>query len=80
MSKTGKHTATGGPDKTATAADRQPMRGHEATSESEIRLDEQAQELIGRQLKAVYGAIVQEPIPDRFLELLENLERKEQER
>lgn len=31
---------------------------------------------IGRQLRAVYDAVANEPVPDRFLKLLEELERK----
>lgn len=45
--------------------------------ESEARLDEAAQALIGQHLKAVYSEIVQQPIPKEFLELLDELERKE---
>jgi hypothetical protein len=43
----------------------------------EVRLDEAAQALIGQHLKAVYSEIVQEPIPKEFLELLDELERRE---
>jgi hypothetical protein len=31
---------------------------------------------IGRQLRAVYEEVVREPVPDRFLKLLEELDRK----
>jgi Anti-sigma factor NepR len=41
-----------------------------------IKLDDAAQQLIGQQLKAVYGEIVRQPIPDKFLQLLDELERK----
>jgi hypothetical protein len=34
---------------------------------------------IGRQLRAVYDEVVNEPVPDRFLELLEELARKKSE-
>jgi Anti-sigma factor NepR len=44
------------------------------------KLDDSAQVLIGQHLKTVYGEIVEQPIPDQFLKLLEELERKEQER
>jgi hypothetical protein len=47
------------------------------TDEPEIRLDEAAQALIGQHLKAVYSEIVQQPVPDEFLKLLDDLERKE---
>ena len=32
---------------------------------------------IGRQLRAVYDEVVSEAVPDRFLKLLEELERKQ---
>ena len=41
------------------------------------KLDPRAQELIGRQLKVLYGSILDEPVPDQFVKLLEDLERKE---
>ena len=50
----------------------------EETSEIEIKLDDAAQAAIGRHLRAVYSEIVQQPIPDQFLQLLDELERKEQ--
>ncbi|HEY0421025.1 MAG TPA: NepR family anti-sigma factor, partial [Acetobacteraceae bacterium] len=34
------------------------------------------QEIIGRQLRAVYEAVENEPVPDRFVKLLAELERK----
>jgi hypothetical protein len=34
---------------------------------------------IGRQLRAVYDEVVEEGVPDRFLRLLEELERKKAE-
>ena len=33
-------------------------------------------QLISRQLRALYDEVVNEPIPDRFVQLLEDLERK----
>ena len=48
-----------------------------ASDEPEVRLDEAAQALIGMHLKAVYSEIVQQPVPDEFLKLLDDLERKE---
>jgi hypothetical protein len=32
---------------------------------------------IGRQLRAVYDEIAHQPVPDRFMKLLEELERKQ---
>ena len=41
-----------------------------------VKLDASAQALIGQQLRAVYGEIVNQPVPDHLLKLLEDLERK----
>lgn len=49
-------------------------------NETDLKLDGSAQLLIGQHLKAVYGAIVRQPIPDQFLQLLDELERKERDR
>lgn len=35
---------------------------------------------IGAQLKAVFHSVLEEPVPDKFHQLLEELERKERER
>jgi hypothetical protein len=45
--------------------------------DSDLKLDDSAQLLIGQHLKAVYSEIVREPIPEQFLQLLDELERKE---
>ena len=50
----------------------------EEDDRQEHKLDEAAQRLIGSQLRAVYNEIVQQPVPDNLLELLAELERKEQ--
>lgn len=42
-----------------------------------VVLDPRIQEAIGRSLKAHYDDLVQEPIPDRLLVLLAELEAKE---
>lgn len=34
------------------------------------------QQFIGRQLRAVYDDVVQQPVPDRFLELMKQLDNK----
>jgi hypothetical protein len=38
-------------------------------------VDQRIQREIGRHLRAQYDDVVNEPVPDRFLELLEQLER-----
>ena len=40
-------------------------------------LDGEAQRHIGRMLKATYEQIAHEPVPDKFLELLKQLEASE---
>jgi hypothetical protein len=45
--------------------------------EAILQADLQAQ--IGRQLRAVYDEVVEEGVPDRFLQLLEELDRKKAE-
>lgn len=42
-------------------------------------LDRTAQTLIGRHLKTMYREIAEEPVPPRFLELLDELERREKQ-
>ena len=45
----------------------------------DIKLNPRAQALIGQKLKRAYEELVQEPVPDHLLKLLEELERKEKE-
>jgi hypothetical protein len=40
----------------------------------------QIQEHIGRQLRALYDDLLNQPVPDRFSELLEQLDRKAEDR
>lgn len=44
-----------------------------------VILEADLQAHIGRQLRAVYDEVVNEAVPDRFLRLLEDLERKKSE-
>lgn len=37
-----------------------------------------AEDAIGRQLKAIYDEVAEEPVPDRFLELLQKLDEKQE--
>ena len=50
--------------------------GH--NGDAEAGLDPNIQDAIGRSLKAHYDAIVNAPVPDRFMALLAELEAKEQ--
>lgn len=52
---------------------------HDEVAIPELKLDDAAQALIGHHLRSLYGQIVKEPVPDQFLKLLQDLERKEQE-
>jgi hypothetical protein len=53
--------------------------GPEGTG-SGAMLEGDLQAHIGRQLRAVYEEVVNEDVPDRFVKLLEELERKKAER
>lgn len=44
---------------------------------TDLRLNARAQVLIGQRLKTIYNELVQEPVPEHLLKLLEELERKE---
>jgi hypothetical protein len=55
----------------------EPKKRAEGENVLETRLQVQLQAHLGRNLKAVYEALVQEPVPERFLKLLDKLERKE---
>lgn len=52
-------------------------KGDKSATGLVFKLDDSAQQMIGQQLKAVYSEIVRQPIPDQFLKLLDELERKE---
>ena len=54
-----------------------PIPGEPVTNTG---LEPDLQAHIGRQLRAVYEEVVSEAVPDRFLKLLEELERKEANR
>ena len=40
-------------------------------------IDESTRKLIGQKLSSYYSALVSEPVPDRFIDLLKRLESKE---
>lgn len=42
-------------------------------------LDPRVRSHIGRRIKALYDEIAEEPVPDRFIALLEELARKERD-
>jgi hypothetical protein len=43
----------------------------------ETRVDANVRAHLGRKLKTAYQALVEEPVPDRFVKLLEELRSKE---
>jgi hypothetical protein len=43
-------------------------------------LDDLSSSHIGKRLRSMYDEVVREPVPDKFMNLLENLERAEKER
>jgi len=43
-------------------------------------LDRSLQAQLGRQLRAIFSDVAQEPVPDRFIKLLEDLEAREKRR
>jgi hypothetical protein len=49
-------------------------------AEQHPRLDSDLQAVIGQQLRAVYHEILNEPVPDRFVRLLEQLATKAADR
>lgn len=42
-----------------------------------VRVDAKVRSHLGRKLKSAYQALVDEPVPDKFLQLLDELRRKE---
>jgi hypothetical protein len=53
-----------------------PKRAVHEPAERNPRLDADLQAVIGQQLRAVYHEILNEPVPDRFVQLLEQLATK----
>ncbi len=61
------------------AVENEVTMGQDEPPESGVALPVDVQDHIGRHLRALYDAVVQAPIPDRFVKLLEELERKQAE-
>jgi hypothetical protein len=49
-----------------------------SASRAEGRLGRDVQAKIGNQLRAIYDDVVQEGVPDRFVELLKRLDKKDE--
>jgi len=60
--------------RTGRAATAKPARGGGESALLRGKGDTQTQ--IGQQLRTLYDAVLTEPVPDRFVELLAELERK----
>jgi hypothetical protein len=65
--------------KTVILPEHSSVRGAEGISSHApiIAIAPEAQDRIGHQLRSVYNEVLAEPVPDRFLQLLAALERKE---
>lgn len=63
-----------GGDITAMQSEKQPEKDQ---PELEPSVDQKIQGHIGRKLRAVYDEMVQQPVPEKFRQLLEELERRE---
>jgi hypothetical protein len=70
--------ATTGPDNTKPKSE--PTKRQAGEKMSDLTLQPQLQAHLGRTLKAVYDALVEEPVPQKLLQLLDELERKEKEK
>jgi len=57
-----------------------PKRAVRARAAQHPRLDTDLQAVIGQQLRAVYHEILNEPVPDRFVRLLQQLATKAPDR
>jgi hypothetical protein len=55
------------------------QRNSDTQSAPDTRLDSDVQAHIGRQLRAGYVDILNQPVPDRFLELLAQLDQREEQ-
>ncbi len=75
MHATGKNDVAAGADGARDSAETD--KHDDSDSDLVIKLDDSTQQTIGQQLKAMYSEIVRQPIPDQFLQLLDELERKE---
>jgi hypothetical protein len=55
----------------------EPEASRKAVKKPAKRSDSSVQTAIGSRLRAYYDSVAQEPVPDRFLELLKQLDSKE---
>jgi hypothetical protein len=71
------HQPNGGQGKQTAAASDSPV-ARKPRAGGARGLDARSQEAIGRSLRAHYDDLVRAPVPDKFMELLDRLEAKEQ--
>lgn len=71
MVKAGK----GSPDQQAKGKEMQAGTGVRSGDKSTARIDPRIQREIGKHLRAHYDDLVNEPVPDKFMQLLQQLER-----
>ena len=65
----------GGAPKTPKAKKEVPAVKKDDDAGKSAGIDPRVQNEIGKHLRAVYDDVISEPVPDRFMELLEQLER-----
>ena len=75
----GKRTKAGSPEGPVVSRAQKSVNDPVGPDDMAVKLDASAQALIGQQLRAVYGEILSQPVPDHLLELLEELERKSED-
>jgi hypothetical protein len=67
------------PDKTSGRPRKRATKGESSRTASVSAAAEKADQYIADQLKAMYDAVVVEPVPDRLLELLDRLDNEEEQ-
>jgi hypothetical protein len=69
-------SATTGPGQIGTGMSHIEIAEPDAPTPGQTAMDSELQAHIGRQLRSVYDSVVNQPVPDRFHELLEALDKK----
>ena len=66
--------ADGGSKKKEGQKMRTAVQGH-SSGRTHTSIDPKVQNEIGKHLRAIYDDVINEPVPDKFMELLEKLEQ-----
>lgn len=53
------------------------QRSHESENRNPPRLSSEVRNQLGQRLRAVYASLMRQPVPERFIRLLEELEATE---